>query len=119
MTRLEEHYKSTLVTSLMEQFSYQSVMQVPRITKITLNMGVGEALVNKNALESAVTDLAQISGQKPVVTKVRCKFQGTRRLVHRLQGDTAAGSHVRVPRPTDLRCFSPFTGFSGPISPFI
>ena len=71
MTRLEEHYKSTLVTSLMEQFSYQSVMQVPRITKITLNMGVGEALVNKNALESAVTDLAQISGQKPVVTKAR------------------------------------------------
>ena len=50
MTRLEEHYKSTLVPSLMEQFSYQSVMQVPRITKITLNMGVGEALVNKNAL---------------------------------------------------------------------
>lgn len=71
MTRLEEHYKSTLVPSLMEQFSYQSVMQVPRITKITLNMGVGEALVNKNALESAVTDLARISGQKPVVTKAR------------------------------------------------
>ena len=71
MTRLEEIYKKELVPSLMAQFSYKSVMQVPRITKITLNMGVGEALVNKNVLESAVADLTRISGQKPVVTKAR------------------------------------------------
>ena len=71
MTRLEELYKNELVPSLMAKFSYKSVMQVPKITKITLNMGVGEALVNKNALESAAADLTRISGQKPVVTKAR------------------------------------------------
>ena len=71
MTRLESYYQDTLVSSLMEKFGYQSVMQVPRITKITLNMGVGEALVNKNAMESAVADLSAISGQKPIITKAR------------------------------------------------
>ncbi|HAD38259.1 MAG: 50S ribosomal protein L5 [Gammaproteobacteria bacterium] len=71
MTRLESYYQDTLVPSLMEKFGYQSVMQVPRITKITLNMGVGEALVNKNAMESAVADLSAISGQKPIITKAR------------------------------------------------
>ena len=71
MTRLENYYRDTLVPSMMEKFGYQSVMQVPRITKITLNMGVGEALVNKNAMESAVADLSAISGQKPIVTKAR------------------------------------------------
>ena len=71
MTRLENYYRDTLVPSMMEKFGYQSVMQVPRITKITLNMGVGEALVNKNAMESAVGDLSAISGQKPIVTKAR------------------------------------------------
>ena len=71
MTRLESYYQDTLVPSLMEKFGYQSVMQVPRITKITLNMGVGDALVNKNAMESAVADLSAISGQKPIITKAR------------------------------------------------
>ena len=71
MTRLESYYQDTLAPSLMEKFGYQSVMQVPRITKITLNMGVGEALVNKNAMESAVADLSAISGQKPIITKAR------------------------------------------------
>ena len=71
MTRLESYYQDILVPSLMEKFGYQSVMQVPRITKITLNMGVGEALVNKNAMESAVADLSAISGQKPIITKAR------------------------------------------------
>ena len=71
MTRLESYYQDTLVPSLMEKFGYQSVMQVPRITKITLNMGVGEALVNKNAMESAVAELSAISGQKPIITKAR------------------------------------------------
>ena len=71
MTRLESYYQDTLIPSLMEKFGYQSVMQAPRVTKITLNMGVGEALVNKNAMESAVADLSAISGQKPIVTKAR------------------------------------------------
>ena len=68
MTRLEKVYKEQVVPKLMQKFSYQNVMQVPRISKITLNMGVGEAVGNKKVLENAVDDMAKISGQKPVTT---------------------------------------------------
>ena len=71
MARLQEQYQQTIVTKLKEQFGYANVMQVPRITKITLNMGVGEAVANKKVMESATEDLERISGQKPVVTKAR------------------------------------------------
>ena len=71
MTRLENFYKEQVVPKLTKQFGYQNVMQVPRITKITLNMGVGEAAGNKKVLENAVADMAKISGQKPVTTKAR------------------------------------------------
>jgi len=71
MARLQEMYKQTVVPKLLEQFGYENVMQVPRITKITLNMGVGEAVTNKKVMESATQDLERISGQKPVVTKAR------------------------------------------------
>ncbi|MHB1058183.1 MAG: 50S ribosomal protein L5 [Rhodanobacter sp.] len=71
MTRLENFYKEQVVAKLTEQFGYQNVMQVPRITKITLNMGVGEAAGNKKVLENAVADMAKISGQKPITTKAR------------------------------------------------
>jgi large subunit ribosomal protein L5 len=71
MTRLEKIYKETVVPKLMEKFGYENVMQVPRLTKITLNMGVGEAVGNKKVLENAVDDMAKISGQKPIVTKAR------------------------------------------------
>ena len=71
MTRLQEHYQKTVVPALMEQFKYSSAMQVPRITKITLNMGVGESVVDKKAMEGAVDDLTKIAGQKPIVTKAR------------------------------------------------
>lgn len=71
MTRLENFYKEQVVPKLTEQFGYQNVMQVPRITKITLNMGVGEAAGNKKVLENAVADMAKISGQKPITTKAR------------------------------------------------
>ena len=70
-TRLEKFYKDTVVPKLMEKFGYDNVMQVPRITKITLNMGVGEAVGNKKILENAVADMAKIAGQKPVITKAR------------------------------------------------
>jgi len=69
MTRLENYYQDTLVPSMMEKFGYQSVMQVPRITKITLNMGVGEALVNKNAMESAVQTYRQFQGRNRSLQK--------------------------------------------------
>ena len=71
MTRLEKIYKDEIVPKLMERFGYQNVMQVPRVTKITLNMGVGEAVGNKKVLENAVADMAKICGQKPVTTKAR------------------------------------------------
>jgi large subunit ribosomal protein L5 len=76
MARLQEFYKDTVVASLQKEFGYKSVMEVPRITKITLNMGVGEAVGDKKVLENAVSDMAQIAGQKPVVTKARKSVAG-------------------------------------------
>ncbi len=70
-TRLETFYKKEVTPKLMEKFGYDNVMQVPRITKISLNMGVGEAVGNKKILENAVADMAKVAGQKPVVTKAR------------------------------------------------
>lgn len=70
-TRLETIYKETVVPKLMEKFGYENIMQVPRITKIALNMGVGEAVGNKKILENAVADMAKIAGQRPVTTKAR------------------------------------------------
>ena len=71
MTRLEKIYKEEVVPKLMQQFGYTNPMEVPKLSKITLNMGVGEAAANKKVLENAVADMAKISGQKPLVTKSR------------------------------------------------
>ncbi len=71
MARLQEFYREKVVIQLMDQFKYGSVMEVPRITKVTINMGLGKALGDKKVLESAVKELAAISGQKPVVTKAK------------------------------------------------
>src|SRR3546814_1882338 len=70
-TRLEKFYKDEVVPKLMEKFGYTKPMQVPRLSKITLNMGVGEAATNKKVLENAVADMAKVSGQTPIVTKSR------------------------------------------------
>jgi large subunit ribosomal protein L5 len=71
MARLREIYRKEIVPQLMKQLGVKNPMAVPRITKITLNMGVGEALADKKVLESAMSDLAKISGQKPIATKAR------------------------------------------------
>src|SRR5215510_9848252 len=71
MARLKELYKKEVVPALVKQFGYKSTMQVPRIEKIVLNMGVGEAVADKKLLENAAGDMTKISGQKPVVTKAR------------------------------------------------
>lgn len=76
MARLREFYKSTVVPELVKQFGYKSVMEVPRIEKITLNMGVGEAVADKKVMERAVSDLEKIAGQKPVVTVARKSIAG-------------------------------------------
>jgi len=71
MARLQEHYRKSVVPALQAKFGYRNVMQVPRITKITLNMGVGEAMADKKVIDNAVNDMAQISGQKPQITHAR------------------------------------------------
>ena len=71
MTRLVEHYRKKVVPDLMKKFGYSNPMQVPRITKITLNMGVGEAMADKKVIENAVSDMQKISGQKPLTTLAR------------------------------------------------
>jgi len=76
MPRLQDFYKETSVKQLMERFEYTSAMQVPKITKITLNMGIGEAIGNKKIVEHAVADLTKIAGQKPVVTMARKSVAG-------------------------------------------
>ncbi|MCA3180070.1 MAG: 50S ribosomal protein L5 [Burkholderiaceae bacterium] len=76
MARLQQTYREKIVPDLMKQFGYTSVMQVPRITKITLNMGVGEAVADKKLLENASGDLIKIAGQKPVTTKAKKAIAG-------------------------------------------
>jgi large subunit ribosomal protein L5 len=71
MARLQEFYKQTVVGQLTKQFNYTTPMQVPRITKVTINMGVGEAVADRKLIEHALSDMVKIAGQKPVVTKAR------------------------------------------------
>jgi len=76
MARLQEFYKSDVVAQLSQRFGYKSIMEVPRITKVTLNMGVGEAVGDKKVLDNAVGDMTKIAGQKPVVTKAKKSIAG-------------------------------------------
>jgi large subunit ribosomal protein L5 len=76
MARLQQFYKDDVVPKLMQQFGYKSIMQVPKIEKITLNMGLGEAIGDKKIIDNAVNDMQAIAGQKPVVTKARKSIAG-------------------------------------------
>ncbi|WP_019937376.1 50S ribosomal protein L5 [Bordetella sp. FB-8] len=76
MSRLQDFYKNKVAGDLKAQFGYKSVMEVPRITKITLNMGVSEAVADKKVIEHAVSDLTKIAGQKPVITKTKKAIAG-------------------------------------------
>ena len=76
MARQQQHYREKIVPDLTEKFGYKSPMEVPRITKITLNMGVSEAVADKKVMENAVGDLTKIAGQKPVVTKAKKAIAG-------------------------------------------
>ncbi len=76
MAKLHNFYKETVVDQLQEKFGFKSVMQVPRISKITINMGLGEAIADKKILEHAVNDMTAISGQKPIITKARKSVAG-------------------------------------------
>ncbi len=119
MSRLGDFYKQTVVGQLCEQFGYKSAMEVPRIVKITLNMGVGEAIGDKKILESASADLTQISGQKPIITKARksiaafkiredwpigCKVTLRRERMYEFLDRLIS---VAIPRTRDFRGFGP------------
>jgi len=119
MSRLHEHYQKTVVAAMMEKFEYTSVMQVPRITKITLNMGVGEAVTDKKVMQAAVDEMTRIAGQKPVVTKARksvaafkiregwpigCKVTLRRRQMYEFLDRLIS---VAFPRVRDFRGISP------------
>jgi large subunit ribosomal protein L5 len=119
MARLKEQYLETVVPQLMEQFKYGSVMQVPRVSKITLNMGVGEAVGDKKVLEHALADMQLISGQKPVSTLARksiagfkirdgwpigCKVTLRRERMFEFLDRLI---NVAIPRTRDFRGFSP------------
>jgi len=119
MTRLQKNYQDTIVKQMMDEFSYKSVMEVPRIQKITLNMGLGEAVGDKKVMENAVGDMTLISGQKPVVTKARksiagfkirddypigCKVTLRRQRMYEFLDRLVA---VAIPRMRDFRGISP------------
>lgn len=127
MTRLQVFYRDTVVKQLQEQFGFKSVMQVPRISKITLNMGLGEAVADKKVLDHALDDLSRIAGQKAVVTKARKSVANFKiregwpiGAKVTLRGDRMYEFfdrliNVAIPRIRDFRGFSPksFDGRGG------
>ena len=100
MARLKEFYRETVVPKLKKDLRLTNAMQVPKITKITVNMGVGEAVADRKVMDAAVADLTKITGQKPLsqVEEVDRVVQAAREPGDRLQGDAARRAHVRVPR---------------------
>ena len=105
MTRLKEVYNTTIAPALMEKFKYKSVMQVPKILKITLNMGVGEAVNDKKVMNFAVDDMMRISGQKPIVTLAKKSIAG-----FKIRDGWPIGCKVisiTLPRVRDFRGLNP------------
>lgn len=118
MARLQQYYQDTVVEQLRQQFGYKSIMQVPKITKITLNMGLGEAIGDKKVVDRAMEDMMAIAGQKPVVTRARksiagfkvreewpigCKVTLRRRRMYEFLDRLIS---VAIPRIRDFRGFS-------------
>jgi len=119
MSRLADYYKETVVSQLMEEFQYKSIMEVPKLNKITLNMGLGEAVGDKKIIEHALSDMQKIAGQKPVVTMSRKAIAG-----FKIREDWPVGCmvtlrreqmyefldrliHFAIPRVRDFRGLSP------------
>ncbi len=118
-TPMQEQYKQEVMPVLMDDFNYQSVMQVPRITKVVVNVGVGEALDNAKAIDAAVNDITAITGQKPVVTKAKKSIAGFKLREGRAIGVKVTLRnermwafltrliHVALPRTRDFQGVSP------------
>lgn len=109
MTRLEQYYRDTVAKDLQAQFSYKSAMEIPRITKITLNMGVGEASQDKKIIDSAVVDLTLIAGQKPVVTLAKKAIAG-----FKIREDMPIGCKVTLRRDKMYEFLDRLVNFSIP-----
>ena len=114
MARLKEYYSKEVAPALMSKFSYKSTMQIPKLDKIVINVGAGEAKDNSKVIDAICTDLSAITGQKPLICKARksvanFKLREGRAIGsgHRCQGYTERRDHVRVPRQTVQRCSSP------------
>ena len=119
MARLEKEYKDKVLPALMKQFGYKSMMEAPKITKITLNMGVGEAVADKKTMQAAVSDMEKIAGQKAIITKARKSIAG-----FKIRDDMPIGCkvtlrsirmyefldrliNISIPRVRDFRGMSP------------
>jgi large subunit ribosomal protein L5 len=109
MTRLEKHYRDTVAKDLQAKFSYKSSMEVPRITKITLNMGVGEASQDKKIIDHAVEDLSLIAGQKPIVTLAKKAIAG-----FKIREDMPIGCKVTLRRDKMYEFLDRLVNFSIP-----
>ncbi|MCH8105832.1 MAG: 50S ribosomal protein L5 [Proteobacteria bacterium] len=109
MTRLEKYFKDTVAKELQSQFSYSSVMQIPRVSKITLNMGVGEASQDKKIIDKAVSDLSQITGQKPIVTVAKKAIAG-----FKIREDMPIGCKVTLRRDKMYEFMDRLINFSIP-----
>lgn len=109
MTRLEKYYRDTVTGKLQQQFAYKSSMEVPRITKITLNMGVGDAAADKKVIEHAVEDMSLIAGQKPVVTIAKKAIAG-----FKIREGMTIGCKVTLRRDKMYEFFDRLISFSIP-----
>jgi len=109
MTRLEQYYRDTVAKDLQAQFSYKSSMEIPRITKITLNMGVGEASQDKKIIDHAVEDLSLIAGQKPIVTVAKKAIAG-----FKIREDMPIGCKVTLRRARMYEFLDRLVNFSIP-----
>ena len=108
-TRLETMYKEVVIPKMIEKFGYKNVMEVPRLSKITLNMGVGEAVGNKKILENAVADMAKISGQKPITTNARVSVAS-----FKIRDGWPIGCKVTLRRAKMFECLDRFINISLP-----
>jgi large subunit ribosomal protein L5 len=109
MTRLEQHYRDTVAKDLQAKFSYKSSMEIPRITKITLNMGVGEASQDKKIIDHAVGDLSLIAGQKPIITLAKKAIAG-----FKIREDMPIGCKVTLRRDRMYEFLDRLVNFSIP-----
>ena len=122
MSRLKERYQKEVVPELIKRFGYRNPMQVPKVEKIVINMGVGDAVADSKALDSAMQNLAMLSGQKPAITRAKksvANFKIREGMADRLPGYLARAEDVRLPRQAGQREPAADPGLSWRLSPLV